>query len=93
MNTNMEQMRGYEPIFWLSSLGIVFLVVTRVAALCIDFATQALKRVFLSLDFLLISRKNDMARLAALEAEYDNNHHALTELEGPKTAAIFSGRD
>jgi hypothetical protein len=25
-----------------------------------------------------------MARLAALESEYDNNHHALSELEGPE---------
>lgn len=80
--SNMDQMRGYEPIFWLSSLGIVFLVVTGVAALCIHFAAQALKRIFLAREFR--HRKADMAKLAALEAEYDHNRHALSELEGPE---------
>jgi len=78
--SNMDEMRGYEPLFWLSSLGVVFLVVTGVAALCIHFAVQALKRVFLAREFHY--RKSEMNRLAALEAEYDNNRHALSELEG-----------
>lgn len=78
----IEAARAWLPVFWLSSLGIVFLVVTGVAALCIHFAVAALRRVFLARDFR--QRCRDMERLAALEAEYDANRHALAELEGPE---------
>ncbi len=78
----LDQVRVWQPLLWLGSLGIVFLVVTGVAALCIHFATQALRRIFHARDFG--QRKRDMARLAALEAEYDATRHKLSEMEGPE---------
>lgn len=79
-SAEMAKVQTWQPIFWLGSLGIVFLVVTGVAALCIHFATQSLRRIFLARDFK--HRRADMARLAALEAEYDANRHKLSEMEG-----------
>lgn len=80
--SEINQMRGYQPYFWLGALGIVFLVVTGVAALCIHGAVEALRHVVHAFDFKC--RKADMERLAVLEAEYDNNRHALAEMEGPE---------
>jgi hypothetical protein len=80
--SEVDQMRGWQPLAWLASLGIVFLVVTGVAALCIHYAVAALRRVFHARDFK--HRRIAMDRLAALEAEYDSNRHALTEMEGPE---------
>jgi len=80
--SEVDQMRGWQPLAWLASLGIVFLVVTGVAALCIHYAVTALRRVFHARDFK--HRRVAMERLAALEAEYDSNRHALTEMEGPE---------
>lgn len=81
-SSEISQMRGYQPYFWLGALGIVFLVVTGVAALCIHQAIESLRRVVHARDYR--HRKADMERLAQLEAEYDNNRHALTEMEGPE---------
>ncbi len=67
--TEMDQVRTWQPVLWLGSLGLVFLVVTGVAALCIHFASESLRRIFLSRDFS--HRKRDMARLAALESDYE----------------------
>ncbi len=80
--TEMDQVRTWQPVLWLGSLGLVFLVVTGVAALCIHFASESLRRIFLSRDFS--HRKRDMARLAALESEYDQNRHSMSEMEGPE---------
>lgn len=80
--SEMDAVRSWQPILWLGSLGLVFLVVTGVAALCIHFAAQALRRIFLARDFS--HRRRDMVRLAALEAEYDQNRHKLAEMEGPE---------
>lgn len=79
-SAEMAKVRTWQPILWLGSLGIVFLVVTGVAALCIHFAAQSLRRIFLARDFK--HRRADMARLAALETEYDANRHKLSEMEG-----------
>jgi hypothetical protein len=79
-SAEMDAVRTWQPILWLGSLGIVFLVVTGVAALCIHFAAQSLRRIFLARDFK--HRRADMARLAALEEEYDANRHKLSEMEG-----------
>ncbi|MDO8288139.1 MAG: hypothetical protein Q7T44_02870 [Parvibaculum sp.] len=82
VTSEMDQVRTWQPVLWLGSLGLVFLVVTGVAALCIHFAAQSLRRIFLSRDFS--HRKRDMARLAALESEYDQNRHTMSEMEGPE---------
>lgn len=76
----LDQVRVWQPLLWLGSLGIVFLVVTGVAALCIHFAAEALRRIFQARDFG--QRRRDMARLAALEAEHDELRHMLSEMEG-----------
>lgn len=76
----LDTVRTWQPILWLGSLGVVFLVVTGVAALCIHFAGERLRRIVLARDFS--QRKQEMARLAALEAEYDANRHRLSEMEG-----------
>lgn len=80
--SEIDQMRGWQPMAWLASLGIVFLVVTGVAALCLHYAVDSLRRVFLARDFR--HRRAAMERLSALEAEYDSNRHALSEMEGPE---------
>lgn len=80
--SEIDQMRGWQPMAWLTSLGIVFLVVTGVAALCIHYAVESLRKVFLARDFR--HRRAEMEKLAALEAEYDGNRHALSEMEGPE---------
>lgn len=80
--SEIDQMRGWQPMAWLASLGIVFLVVTGVAALCIHYAVSSLRRVFHARDFR--HRKVAMERLASLEAEYDSNRHSLAEMEGPE---------
>ncbi len=80
--TEIDQMRGWQPMAWLASLGIVFLVVTGVAALCIHYAVESLRKVFLARDFK--HRRAAMERLASLEAEYDSNRHSLSEMEGPE---------
>lgn len=80
ISSEMRQVRDWQPVLWLGSLGLVFLVVTGVAALCIHFAAEALRRIFLARDFS--HRKQDMARLAALESEYDQNRHTMSEMEG-----------
>ncbi|MDP1625728.1 hypothetical protein [Parvibaculum sp.] len=80
--SEVDQMRGWQPLAWMASLGIVFLVVTGVAALCIHYAVQSLRRVFQARDFK--HRRVEMERLAALEAEYDGNRHSLSEMEGPE---------
>jgi hypothetical protein len=81
-SAEIAEVRMWQPLFWLASLGIVFLVVTGVAALSIHFAIEALRRIFLARDFS--HRRRDMARLAALEAEYDELRHRLSEMEGPE---------
>ncbi|NIJ42425.1 hypothetical protein FHS78_002719 [Parvibaculum indicum] len=80
--SEIDKVREWQPLAWLGSLGIVFLVVTGVAALCLHVAMASVRRIFLSRDYR--HRKQDMARLAALEEEYDANRHALTEMEGPE---------
>lgn len=82
VSSEMDVVRQWQPVLWLGSLGLVFLVVTGVAALCIHFAAQSLRRIFLGRDFS--HRKRDMARLSALEAEYDQSRHKLAEMEGPE---------
>lgn len=82
VSSEMDAVREWQPVLWLGSLGLVFLVVTGVAALCIHFAAQSLRRIFLSRDFS--HRRRDMEKLAALEAEYDQNRHKLSEMEGPE---------
>lgn len=81
-SAEIDAVRTWQPLLWLGSLGIVFLVVTGVAALCIHFASEALKRVFFARDF--VHRRRDMGRLAALEAEHDELCHKLSEMEGPE---------
>ena len=78
--SEMSAVRSWQPIFWLGSLGLIFLVVTGVAALSIHSSTQAIRRVFLARDFA--HRRREMARLSALETEYDQNRHKLLEMEG-----------
>ncbi|MFZ3035080.1 MAG: hypothetical protein WA138_13835 [Parvibaculum sp.] len=78
--SEMTTVRSWQPILWLGSLGLVFLVVTGVAALAIHFAAQAMRRIFLARDFS--HRRRDMTRLAALETEFDQNRHKLSEMEG-----------
>lgn len=80
--SEIDQMRGWQPMAWLASLGIVFLVVTGVAALCIHYAVSSLRRVFHARDFK--HRRAAMERLASLEAEHDSNRHSLSEMEGPE---------
>lgn len=80
--SEVDQMRGWQPMAWMASLGIVFLVVTGVAALCIHYAVESLRRVFHARDFR--HRRAGMERLASLEAEYDGNRHSLSEMEGPE---------
>ncbi|MDX5366044.1 MAG: hypothetical protein LPK88_06335 [Alphaproteobacteria bacterium] len=80
--SEIDQMRDWQPMAWLASLGIVFLVVTGVAALCVHYAVDSLRRVFHARDFR--HRRTAMERLSALEAEYDSNRHALSEMEGPE---------
>lgn len=80
--SEIDHMRGWQPVAWLASLGIVFLVVTGVAALCIHYAVASLRKVFLARDFR--HRRTEMEKLATLEAEYDGNRHALSEMEGPE---------
>tara|TARA_R110000824_G_scaffold118960_2_gene271482 strand:- start:101180 stop:102274 length:1095 start_codon:yes stop_codon:yes gene_type:complete len=79
-SAEMDAVRQWQPVLWLGSLGLVFLVVTGVAALCIHFAANSLRRIFLARDFS--HRRRDMAKLAALEEEYDQNRHKLSEMEG-----------
>jgi hypothetical protein len=81
-SAEMDAVRTWQPVLWLGSLGLVFLVVTGVAALCIHFAAQALRRIFLARDFS--HRRRDIEKLSALEAEYDQNRHKLSEMEGPE---------
>ncbi|HCX67211.1 hypothetical protein [Parvibaculum sp.] len=80
--SEIDQMRGWQPMAWLASLGIVFLVVTGVAALCLHYAVSSLRRVFHARDFKY--RRAAMERLASLEAEHDGNRHSLSEMEGPE---------
>ena len=80
--SEIDQMRGWQPMAWLASRGIVFLVVTGVAALCNHYAVSSLRRVFHARDFR--HRNGAMERLASLEAEYDSNRHSLSEMEGPE---------
>ncbi|MGB5949177.1 MAG: hypothetical protein WBG82_07640 [Parvibaculum sp.] len=82
VSSELDAVRSWQPFFWLGSLGVVFLVVTGVAALCIHFATEELRRIVLARDFA--HRRRDMARLAALEAEYDEIRQRLSEMEGPE---------
>ncbi len=81
-SAELDAVRIWQPILWLGSLGVVFLVVTGVAALCIHFAGEKLHKIALSRDFS--HRRQEMAKLAALEAEYDANRHTLSEMEGPE---------
>jgi len=80
MASELSAVRSWQPVLWLGSLGLVFLVVTGVAALSLHFAAQAVRRIFLARDFA--HRRRDVARLAALETEYDQNRHRLSEMEG-----------
>ena len=77
--TGLDEMRAYQPIFWMASLSVIFLVVTGVAALFLHYALVNLKKIFETRDFA--ERKVDMTRLAALEAEYARNREALIDLE------------
>src|SRR5690606_7430827 len=43
VSSELDAVRSWQPFFWLGSLGVVFLVVTGVAALCIHFATEELR--------------------------------------------------
>ena len=79
--SEVDQMRGWQPLAWLASLGIVFLVVTGVARSAFTMRSRRC-RVFHARDFK--HRRTAMERLAALEAEYDSNRHALAEMEGPE---------
>ncbi len=75
----LDEMRAYQPIFWMVSLSVIFLVVTGVAALFLHYALVNLKKIFETIDFS--DRKTDMTRLAALEAEHARNREALIDLE------------
>ncbi|MEQ9145760.1 MAG: hypothetical protein RLO08_15545 [Parvibaculaceae bacterium] len=77
--TSLDQMRAYQPVFWMASLSVVFLVVTGVAALFLHYALGNLKKIFETRDFA--ERKADTARLAALEAEYARNRETLIDME------------
>ncbi|MBO6542679.1 MAG: hypothetical protein JJ939_08525 [Alphaproteobacteria bacterium] len=77
--TSLDQMRAYQPVFWMASLSVIFLVVTGVAALFLHYAVNNLRKIFETRDF--VERKADMARLAALEAEYARNREQLIDME------------
>lgn len=88
---SVATVRGYQPIFWMTSLGVIFLVVTGVAAMCLHFALNNLRRLFLTRDF--VQRKRDMARLAQLEEEYAESRERLSEMEGTENRrhALWAG--
>jgi hypothetical protein len=77
--TGLEEMQAYQPVFWMASLSVIFLVVTGVAAIFLHYALTNLKKIFETRDFA--ERKADTARLAALEAEYARNREALIDME------------
>ncbi len=77
--TGLEAARAYQPVLWMASLGVIFLVVTGVAALFLHSALNNLKKLFETRDFA--ERKADVARLAALEAEYARNREILIDME------------
>lgn len=77
--SQLDGMRAYQPIMWMASLGVIFLVVTGVAAIFLHYALNNLKKLFDSRDYA--ERKADMDRLAALEAEYARNREALIDME------------
>ena len=77
--TGLDEMRAYQPVFWMASLSVIFLVVTGVAALFLHYALINIKKLFETRDFS--ERKIDTARLAALEAEYARNREALIDME------------
>lgn len=77
--TGLDEARAYQPVLWMASLGVIFLVVTGVAALFLHYALINLKKLFETRDFA--ERKADMSRLAALEAEYARNRETLIDME------------
>lgn len=77
--TALDEMRAYQPVFWMASLSVIFLVVTGVAALFLHYAVNNLRKIFETRDF--VERKADMARLAALEAEFARNREQLIDME------------
>lgn len=87
----MDSMREYQPFFWMASLGVIFLVVTGVAAMCLHFALNNLRKLFLTRDFK--QRQRDMERLAALEEDYARGRERLAEMEGAENRrhALWAG--
>ncbi|MEQ9520766.1 MAG: hypothetical protein RLN89_15155 [Parvibaculum sp.] len=77
--SSLQEMQAYQPVFWMASLSVIFLVVTGVAALFLHYALNNLRKLFETRDFA--ERKADMARLAALEAEYARNREQLIDME------------
>ncbi len=77
--TGLEAARAYQPVLWMASLGVIFLVVTGVAALFLHYALTNVRKLFETRDFA--ERKADMNRLAALEAEYARNRETLIDME------------
>ncbi|MGK2741039.1 hypothetical protein ACSHT0_09090 [Tepidicaulis sp. LMO-SS28] len=87
----MDTVRGYQPFFWMASLGVIFLVVTGVAAMCLHFALNNLRKLFLARDFT--QRARDMARLAELEETHARDRERLAEMEGAENRrhALWAG--
>ena len=77
----ISAMQAYKPVFWLASLGVIFLVVTGVAALCLHYALVNVRQLVAAGEYK--TRAGDMAALKALEAEYATQRAALAEMEGP----------
>lgn len=74
--------RTYQPVLWMASLGVIFLVVTGVAALCLHYALENVRRLVATREFK--NRARDFATLRALETDYAETRAALAELEGPE---------
>lgn len=88
---SISALMAYQPVFWMASLSVIFLVVTGVAALCLHFAMTALRKLFLARDFG--QRTKDMARLATLEEDYAHARERLAVMAGAdnRKHALWTG--
>lgn len=89
--SSISSLMAYQPVFWMASLSVIFLVVTGVAALCLHFAMTALRKLFLARDFK--QRTKDMARLAQLEEDYAHARERLAVMAGSdnRKHALWTG--
>lgn len=88
--SEIDQMRGWQPLAWLASLGIVFLVVTGVAALCVHYAVDSLRRVFHARDSVTAARRWSASRRS--KPNMTATAMPCRKWKGRRTAAICSGR-